>query len=441
MCQSRAAGGRRCPRHHQASRAMMKAMQAVHGLDATQAHAVFTKAYAKAAVPKNAPTSDKWEAYLDKQIQSLALNMKVDATDFAVAAEHLHGAKAHVPDAHLWAALRDMDERGEKAASAIRRQINFAAAFRGVHPTVAAERYEAFRDQYRREFSRLRAVNRPAAPAEWVKGFTTKDMMAVSAPADPATLYALYRCQADPEAFDATETRFASIDLETAGPEGKEGFEPANGSIIEVGIVEYDTHGNVLDRYETFIAPAPEVVERCGTGAVDVHGITLDDVAGAPAWDTIAPQIAERLRGRVMLAQNARFEHTWLSHHMGGTGTDYDAYGPTVDTVCVAKQHFPDWTNHKLQTICSNTGVDYTDGHRAMHDAEVAAQTYFAMRTRVYDGFRASTINGIPAPAPFAAKPRRAGLTRLTAGDYAPATQIDPWASVPLTTRPTEDAA
>jgi DNA polymerase III epsilon subunit-like protein len=420
---------------------MLKALRAVHGMDAEQAQAVFTKTHAKATAPKNPPTQAKWEAFLDKQIAALALDMNVDTNAFSTAAEAMHRAKAHAPDAHLWATLRDLDERMGKAVSATRRQINFAAAFRGVDPAVAAERYEAFRAQYRREFSRLPAVQRPTPPEAWVRGFTTKDMMAVSAPADAATLYALYRCQADPDAFDTSDARFASIDLETAGPEGKDGFEPANGSIIEVGIVEYDTHGNVLDRYETFVAPATEVAERCGTGAVAVHGITMADVAGAPDWNTIAPQVAERLRGRVMMAQNARFEHAWLDHHMSESGTDYDAYGATVDTVCVAKQHFPDWENHKLATICGNVGVAYTDGHRAMHDAEVAAQAYFAMRGQVYDQYRASSLSAIPTPAPVTVKARYEGLTRLSAGDYSPSTVADPWATTPLSTRITEDAA
>lgn len=420
---------------------MMKTIQAVYGVDGPQAQSIFTKAYARAKAPKDAPPTEKWQAYLDKQIETLAMDMNVDANAFAAAAEHLHAAKPHVPDAHLWAALRDMDERASKAASAIRRQINFAAAFRGVDPKIAAERYEAFRQQYQREFARLPAAQRPAPPEAWVRGFTTKDMMAVSAPADPATLYALYRCQADPEAFDTSTARFASIDLETAGPEGKEGFEPANGSIIEVGIVEYDTEGNVLDRYETFVAPAPEVAERCGTGTVAIHGITPAMVADAPDWSSVAPQVADRLRGRVLMAQNARFEHGWLAHHMGETGADYEAYAPTVDTLCVAKQHFPDWENHKLGTICEQVGVAYTDGHRAMHDAEVAAQAYFAMRATIYDEYRASSIHGLPAPAPVSVKQRYAGMSRLSANDYNPTTIHDPWASTPLTTRISEDAA
>lgn len=433
MCQSKSAGGRRCPRHHPASRAMIAAMRAVHDLDLPQAHAVFTKAYDKARPPKNPIPQAKWEAFCDKQIELLALDQSVDATGFAKAAEHLHAAKAHLPDQHLWAAYQDYEQRMSKAVSAIRRQINSAAAFQGVTPAAAEERFEAFRAQYRREFASLPADQRPTPPEEWVRGFTTADMMAVSAPADAATLYAVYRLQADPDAFADTDARYASIDLETAGPAGKDGFEPVNGSIIEVGIVEYDACGNVTGRYETLVAPAPEVAKTCGTGAVDVHGITLADVADAPGWAAVAPEVAERMRGRIMLAQNARFERSWLTHHMGEMGEEFDGYGPTVDTYCLAKQHFPDMERHKLANICAQVGVAYTDGHRAMHDAEVAAQAFFKMRDHVHARFRETNILGVAAPPLTPRKPlgapNKQGLSRLTAGDYAPATVHDPWAT------------
>lgn len=429
MCQSKSEGGRRCAVHHPASRAMIATMRAVHGLDMTQAEAVFKKTHDKARAPKNPPSKAKWHAFVDEQIQMMALDIGVDPAAFDKAARKLHAAKTEIPDPQLWAAYKDYGQRMGKAVSALRRQVNFAAAFRGVPTEVARERYEAFRSQYLTDFAHLPEADRPVPTEDWVTGFTTEDMMAVSAPADPATLYALYRCQADPDTFPASTMRYASIDLETAGPVGKEGFIPVNGSIIEVGIVECDNDGNVTDRYESMISPAPEVAAVCGTGAVDVHGITMADVAGAPAWAEVAPDISARLEGRIMLAQNARFEGEWLGHHMSEAGQDFERWGPTLDTVCVAKQHFPALVNHKLASICERVGVGYTNGHRAMHDAEVAAQAFFAIRTHVFDQFRASTVAGRPVPALGSAKKKQpGGLTRLSAGDFSPATVADPWA-------------
>ena len=429
MCQTKAQGGKRCAMHQPATRAMIAAAQATHGMDRLQCEAVFSKTLKRAKPPKNPPSATTWEAFLDTQIQRLALDMGVNPTDFDAAARKLNAAKATVPDPALWAACQDLDARMAKATSALRRQVGFAAAFRGVPTEVAQERYNAYRAQYLSMYARAQEADRPDPPPSWVTGFTSKDMMAVSAPADRATLYALYRCQADPDAFESTDVRYASIDLETAGPDGKDGFNPVNGSIIEVGIVEYDNTGAVTDQYETLIAPAYEVAALCGTGAVAVHGITLDDVRGAPDWSDVAPEVSRRLDGRIMLAQNARFEGEWLGHHMTAAEQDFERWGPTLDTMCVAKQHYPDLENHKLATICARAGVTYTNGHRAMHDAEVAAATFFAMRREVFAEYRTSMVRATAAhpPAGAGATTKRSPLTRLAAGDFSPTTVHDPW--------------
>ena len=45
----------------------------------------------------------------------------------------------------------------------------------------------------------------------------------------------------------------------------------------------------------------------------------------------------------------------------------------------MSRRHF-DLPNHKLETICGQVGVPYTDGHRATHDAEVTGQAFFKVR-------------------------------------------------------------
>lgn len=435
MCQSKAAGGKRCALHQRGSRAMLAVVRAGRDLDSEQGDAVFRKAHRQARPRKNAPTAAEWEAFLDDKIERLALDMSVDPNDFDRLARQLHAAKAEVPDARTYAALGDLDVRADKAVRAIRRQINGAAAFRGADPDAVAERFRAYRTQYRLQLRRLPKADRPAPPEEWIHGFTTKDMMAVSAPSDPATLYAIYRCQADPDAFPNTSAHaYASIDLETAGPDGKAGFNPENGSIIEVGVVEYDAAGNETGRYSQLIAPHPDVAEQCGTGAVAIHGITMDDVADAPAWAEVAPTVAERLNGRVLLAQNARFEQDWLNHHMGAQGQDFDRWGPTVDTMCIAKQHLPGLANHRLSTICAAVGVEYTDGHRALHDADVAGQAFFSLRRKVTETYRADPVRAAapqpPAGAGLTGR-RRSQVTRLSAGDFTPSHVVDPWTVVP----------
>lgn len=433
MCQSKAQGGRRCALHLPSTRAMLAAVRHNKGLDLEQGDAVFRKALARAKPATNPPTPQKWNTFIDEQIQRLALDLNVEPDDFDRLSRKLHETRDEVPDARTFAALKDLEARAQKAQSAIRRQLHSAAAFRTASPEEAAERFAAYRHQYKTELRHLPRDERPAPPADWVQGYTTKDMMAVSTPTDPATLYAMYRCQADPEAFATRGQRgFASIDLETAGPQGKDGFVPANGSIIEVGIVLYDADGVETSRYEQLIAPDPEVASNCGTGAVDVHGITMDDVANAPSWSTVAPQVAAELDGRVLMAQNAMFESDWLNHHMQATGQDFDRWGPVVDTMRIAQQHNPNLPSHRLASICASVGVEYTNGHRALHDADVAGRAFFAIRQQITSTYLSDPARArTPQPASGSGRSRGAAprAERLRAGDFNPAEVIDPWTS------------
>ena len=299
-------------------------------------------------------------------------------------------------------AIQMIPSRTDKAARALARQARSIAALTETETETVEHRISQFREQYLADLAYLSPAVRPDPPEDWVKGFTSRDFMAVSAPHDPATLYAYYRAQADPDAFSPEErvpTTYASIDLETAGPEGKIGMEPENGRIIEVAVVTYSSAGEEIERMSTLVHPGPEAMASYGTGADHFHGITKDAVRDAPAWDQVAPIVDRQLAGKRMLAQNDRFERNWLDLHLEAEGIDFDHRSPGVDTFQMARQHLGHLPSHKLQDICADQGVAYTNGHRAVHDAEVAAAVFFKLRQQIRDRWTLSPIHaGTPLP-------------------------------------------
>jgi DNA polymerase III epsilon subunit-like protein len=381
---------------------MLAVARSRHGFDTDQSTAVFRRALAQADTTGPAPTPSQWATFVDARIEELALDPAVSDTDFNTLARSLHATKSNVPDARTFAALEDFDSLAASAERALARQVDAAAALRGTSPSEAAERFQAFRRQYKTMFSKVRVSDRPTPPPAWVTGFTTRDRMSLAVPHDGATLFALYRCQADPAAFASATGSFASVDLETAGPNGKEGFDPENGSIIEVGIVTFAADGTKTDQYEQLVKPSPEVAARCQTGAVKVHGITMADVQDAPTWDQVSLTVASKLQGSTMLAHNASFEDEWLSHHLSQQGHRYGG-APVVDTMCVARQHLGDLPSHRLADVANELGVTYSNGHRALHDAEVAAAAFFALRKRMVADYEADSVRAsLPQPArPF----------------------------------------
>lgn len=87
---------------------------------------------------------------------------------------------------------------------------------------------------------------------------------------------------------------FAVLDTETTGLGRRD-------EIIEVGVV--DAAGATL--VHTLVWPRSGSVPQ---GATRVHGLTIDDLAGAPTWPEVLEELRDALRGRRVLAWNAPFD-------------------------------------------------------------------------------------------------------------------------------------
>ncbi|UPW06972.1 3'-5' exonuclease (plasmid) [Rhodococcus pyridinivorans] len=76
------------------------------------------------------------------------------------------------------------------------------------------------------------------------------------------------------------------VDVETSG---------LDGSIIEIAVIDAET-GEVL--LNTLVDCSPVEIEP---GAVEVHGLTATDLAGAPRWSEVFPELAAATKNRVVL--------------------------------------------------------------------------------------------------------------------------------------------
>ncbi|MGV8910276.1 MAG: PolC-type DNA polymerase III, partial [Propionicimonas sp.] len=175
-------------------------------------------------------------------------------------------------------------------------------------------------------------------------------------------------------------------DLETNG------FNYRDDNIIEVGVVVLDANFNEVDRYETLVKPPPRPKqpgqeltreERLDTGAVHIHGISTDDVRDARDFDEICFELRDKLNGRCLVAHNAPFELGHLKDSFRKAGVNPGWTG-VLDTLRIARRHMTDLPNARLATVCDSLGVDYTNGHRALHDASVTVQALQQMNRRLH---------------------------------------------------------
>lgn len=146
-------------------------------------------------------------------------------------------------------------------------------------------------------------------------------------------------------------------------------FETANArrdSACAVGVAEvFRPDAPVFRR---LIRPEPaEFSPFC----VAVHGIRPHDVADAPTFAGIWPDLSRRLEGAVLLAHNASFDSGVLSACLMAAGLPVPAFR-FVCTVELARAAFPDLRSHKLNIVAHHLGIPLQH-HEAGSDAAACA--------------------------------------------------------------------
>ena len=153
---------------------------------------------------------------------------------------------------------------------------------------------------------------------------------------------------------------FVVFDIETTG------FSPTKNKIIEIGAVKV-TGGRIVDRMDEFVnpeVPIPFEIER-------LTGINDAMVMDAPCIDVVLPKFLEFCGDAVLVAHNASFDVSFISHNASLLGY---AFAPTVmDTVTLARVLLPNLNRYKLDTVAKALGVSLENHHRAVDDAEATA--------------------------------------------------------------------
>ena len=152
---------------------------------------------------------------------------------------------------------------------------------------------------------------------------------------------------------------FAVIDLETTGFGGAD-------RIIEVGVVLLDAEFRREATWDTLVQPGRDIPNSF------VHKITATDVVHAPTFAQIARELAGVLQGRVPVAHNAGFEKRFLAQEFQRAGVESTVGSMEwVDTQVLARRHLG---QAKLAAALSTAGIENTQPHAALADAEATAE-------------------------------------------------------------------
>jgi DNA polymerase-3 subunit epsilon len=188
---------------------------------------------------------------------------------------------------------------------------------------------------------------------------------------------------------------FLVVDTETNGRAG-EACE-----LTEVGAVLVGG-GELHDRWETLVeavAPLSRSIQR-------FTQITQEMVDAAPPAQAVLPELAEQLRGRVLVAHNAAFDRRVLRQAFDRAGLDWPD-PPALCTLALARRFAPLVRQRRLAALAGALGVEVELSHRALADAETCARVFCALFHRLCA--HASTVaQALAALAP----PRRRGPPR-----------------------------
>ena len=148
-------------------------------------------------------------------------------------------------------------------------------------------------------------------------------------------------------------TKFVVVDVETTG-------FGRNDRLVEISILTLDPATcEVVDEFDTLINPERDV------GPTGVHGVTASMVQAAPTFSEIAPAVAERLQGAVIIAHNAAFDIRMIKQ-------EFERLRVTIDLgegLCTYRE-----TRKKLVHACDALGIHISQQHRALADARATAE-------------------------------------------------------------------
>jgi DNA polymerase III epsilon subunit family exonuclease len=158
------------------------------------------------------------------------------------------------------------------------------------------------------------------------------------------------------------DARFCVVDLEATGS------NPHRDQVIEVGIVVIEGL-RVTRRYSTLVNPG----QRIPAWIRRLTGIDDQTVADAPPFSEVAAEIADLVRDCVFVAHNVDFDARFLRERLIAEDIHLP-WWPTLCTVRLSRRTLTDQESYSLDALAEGLGIGLDHHHRAIFDAEAAAQ-------------------------------------------------------------------
>ncbi|WP_343861491.1 exonuclease domain-containing protein [Aliiglaciecola litoralis] len=157
---------------------------------------------------------------------------------------------------------------------------------------------------------------------------------------------------------------YAVVDIETTGGRAN------HHGITEIGIAK--VIGNqVVDTWQTLINPQRHIPQKI----TQLTGIDNDMVADAPLFVEIADKLKDYLAGCVFVAHNVNFDYGFIREEYQRLEQSFRM--PKLCTVREMRKAVPGLPSYSLANLTRHFGIDMSRHHRALSDAQAAAELLF----------------------------------------------------------------
>ncbi|AWK46145.1 PolC-type DNA polymerase III [Bacillus velezensis] len=164
------------------------------------------------------------------------------------------------------------------------------------------------------------------------------------------------------------EDTYVVFDVETTG------LSAVYDTIIELAAVKI-RGGEIIDKFEAFANPHHPL----SATTIELTGITDDMVRDAPDVVDVVRDFKEWIGDDVLVAHNASFDMGFLNVAYKRLLKTEKAKNPVIDTLELARFLYPEFKNHRLNTLCKKFDIELTQHHRAVFDAEATGYLLLKM--------------------------------------------------------------
>jgi DNA polymerase III epsilon subunit family exonuclease len=147
------------------------------------------------------------------------------------------------------------------------------------------------------------------------------------------------------------------LDVETTGTDAK------LADLVEIAAVKVKG-GSITDRWSTLVNPGRPIVGH------QMHGLTDADVKDAPSPAEAVGKALDFIGDALVVGHNVGFDLGFLEEALPAARFEPGRY---LDTLVLAREGYPEVGAYKLETLSAFFGVDLSQNHRALPDAEATA--------------------------------------------------------------------